>query len=954
MSAKVMSSRRIVPDAAEDGQVLGCSGVAPEYLADIADSERIMCCLTLVGRLEEVWLQAEGNADKARPNLLKIFKSVFKSGSEEIRTRFLDGTATGTQTVRAQAYLVDGIIHALMELASKRVMPFEKPRKDLGLATIAVGGYGRSELSPHSDIDLLFLLPGGYHDAHYERVVEYVLYMLWDLGLKVGHSTRTIGECIRQAKDDLTVKTALLEARMLWGDADHYKILQQSYEENVISGTESAFIDQKLQERNERHERAGISRYVLEPNVKESKGGLRDLHTLFWVAKYTYSVDSIEELVDKELLTSDAVRTFIRAQNFLWTVRCHMHYLTNRAEDRLTFDLQPEVARLMGYQRRGKQKDVERFMKHYFLVAQDVGNLTRMICSLLEEDNKRRPRFSFSFSRTVTTPEGFIIEKNRLNIKDLTLFAREPVMIMRMFHTLQEKGLNMHPNVLLMIRESLSRVKKLRKDPEANHLFLEILAHKKNSEVILRKMAEAGVFGVFFPPFGHVMAQMQFDMYHVYTTDEHTMRTIGIMHDIELGMYKEDMSLATRLFPLVDSRRALYVAMLLHDLGKGSGEDHSVVGARMALEVGPRLGLSAEETETVSWLVRYHLLMSDTAFKRDLDDPKAISDFADQVQSRERLRLLYLLTCCDIRGVGPQIWNAWKGQLLSALYHRTMDHLTGGLGGNDEYSATTISHLARQQEQAAKDDLRQRLVDWSEDEIEAFLSRGYRSYWYSFTPDDHERHARIIHAADAKDEKLTVDCRINRETNHTEVLIYTLDHPGLFTKISGAMVMASASILDARIATFADGMAVDVFTIQSIDGKAYTNINRIKTHVTKVLRGDVFVAREVQKRPGKESKRTSAFDIPARVLIDNTASVTHTLIEINGRDRPGLVFDVAATLTDLGLQINSAHISTYGIRVVDVFYVKDVFGMKVTNVNKLKQVRQALVEAIEPPDEDIA
>jgi len=948
MNVKTLSPRVCGCDITPDAQTLGCSGIAPEQLASLREPNKILNCEAVISELDKIWNDAGGSADKARPAVLSLMKRTLNNGSAEIKDRFLNQKGTGTQLVRAQAFLIDGIIHALMEYASKRVHPLEQNAE--ALVTAAVGGYGRGELCPHSDIDLLFLLPGK-NDQHHEKVVEYVLYFLWDMGLKVGHSTRSISECVKQAKDDVTVKTALLEARLLWGDGTRFDELLQRYHDTVITGTESAYIEQKMQERNNRHDKAGDSRYVLEPNVKEGKGGLRDLHTLFWIAKYTYGVDSIEDLVGKGLLTSEAVRTFTRAQNFLWTVRCHMHYLTNRAEDRLTFDIQPEIATLMGYKRRTGQKNVERFMKHYFLVAKDVGNLTRMICSLLEEDNKRKPKFSFSFSRTQVTPEGFVIEKNRINVKNQHMFKDDPVNILRLYHTVQDKGINIHPNALRLITESLGAVKDMRDHQEANSLFLEILAHKKNSDTTLRKMSEAGVFSRFFPEFGRVLAQMQYDMYHVFTTDEHTIRCIGILHDIELGHYKEDMALATRVFPLIESRRALYVAMLLHDLGKGSGEDHSVVGARLAYEAGPRLGLSDEETETVSWLVRNHLAMSDAAFKRDLDDPKAIADFAELVQSPERLRLLLILTCADIRGVGPDIWNAWKGQLLEALYKRAMDRISGGMAGaNGE--AYSSSKMAEQQELAAKESLRDRLVDWTEEEIEDFLSRGYRSYWYSFTPEDHEHHARTIKAADEANSQLTVECRINKDTNHTEVMVYTMDHPGLFSKIAGAMVMASASILDARIATFSDGMAVDVFTIQSIDGEAYTNIKRVKQAISKALTGDVYVAREVEKRPGRTTKRTSAFDIPTRVFIDNTASSTHTLIEINGRDRPGLVFDVASTLRDLGMQINSAHISTYGIRVVDVFYVKDIFGMKATNKNKLKQVREALVATINPPDDN--
>ena len=947
MNTTTMMPRETACDWGADHQRLGCSGIAPEILAEIPDSERIIPCADLLARLEDAWQAAGGDSVKARPAALAFFKQALKDGSEEIRRRFETGGATGTQVVRVQAFLIDRIIHAMMELVSKRVFAHGVRTAGESLTVAAVGGYGRGELSPHSDIDLLFLLPYKA-TAYHEKVVEYILYLLWDLGLKVGHSTRPPDDCVRQAKDDSTVKTALLECRWLWGDAVLFAEARRRYWEDVVAGTSSAFIEQKLVERDERHERTGCSRYVLEPNIKEGKGGLRDLHTLFWIVKYTYGV---EDLISQGLLSADAVRTFSRAQNFLWTVRCHMHYLTDRAEERLTFDLQPEIARRMGYKNRTGHKVVERFMKHYFLVAKEVGDLTRMICAVLEEQNKRKPRFGLGSARRRITPEGFVVEKNRLDIGADDIFAKDPLNIMRLFYAAQDLGLNIHPHALKRVTEELGRVKALRRDAEANRLFLEILTHPKNPESVLRKMSECGVFSRFVPDFGRVVAQMQYDMYHVYTTDEHTIRTVGILHDIELGRHARDMPAATQLFPLAQSRRALYVAMLLHDIAKGSGEDHSVAGARVTQALGPRFGLSDEETETAAWLVRNHPIMSKVAFKRDLDDPKAIADFADQVQSPERLRLLHILTCADIRGVGPDIWNAWKAQLLRALYLRTLDRITGGLGGDGAVAPqgfVEAPRAAAEQEKQAKQALRERLADWPEEVTARYVDRGYRAYWYLFLPEDHERQVRIMRAADEAGDELTVVCRVDLATAHTEVLVYTADHPGLFSKIAGAMVLASASILDARITTFSDGMAMDVFTVQGLDGEAYTATARLERAIAKVLKGEVRIKRELEARPVRGAKRMSVFTVPPRVIIDNIASATHTLVEINGRDRPGLLYDVTSVLRDLGLQVNSAHISTYGERVVDVFYVKDIFGMKIAYEEKLKQIRRGLLDAIDP------
>src|SRR6266581_6256681 len=449
--------------------------------------------------------------------LLPPLKAALARGRAEIRRRFeADGTAV--RAVREQSFLIDQLIRALYDLVTETIYPLANPTAGEKLGIVAVGGYGRGELAPFSDVDLLFLLP--YKQTpHTEQVIEYLLYLLWDLGLKVGQATRSVAECLRYAKADLTIRTALLEARYIWGEQALYNELKQRFDAEILRGTAPQFVEAKLAERDARHVRVGDSRYQLEPNVKEGKGGLRDLHTLFWIAKYIYRIDDVGKLVQLGVLSAEESTRFERAQTFLWTVRCHLHYLAGRAEERLTFDLQAQIARAMGYADDAKSRGVERFMKDYFLVAKDVGDLTRIFCAILEADQRRKRRLSWvRWGAGRRALGGFVLDGERLTTPSEDFFKSDPVALLRLFHVAQEHDLDIHPRTLRAVTQSLRLVDAgLREDPEANRLFLEILTSKKNPEIALRRMNEAGVFGKFIPDFGRVVAQMQYDMYHVYT-----------------------------------------------------------------------------------------------------------------------------------------------------------------------------------------------------------------------------------------------------------------------------------------------------------------------------------------------------------------------------------------------------------------------------------------------------
>ena len=861
-------------------------------------------------------------------------KVALTAGRAEIRRRF-EATGDGAATIREQCFLIDQLIRALFDLVTQVIYPLPNPTSGERLAIIAVGGYGRGELAPYSDIDLLFLLPYK-RTPHTEQVVEYLLYLLWDLGLKIGQSTRSVDECLRQAKSDLTIRTALLEARYLWGDQALFNEFKKRFDSDIVKGSAAQFVASKLAERDARHKRLGDSRYQLEPNIKEGKGGLRDLHTLFWIAKYIYRTDDVGKLVDLGVLSAEESQRFDRAQKFLWTVRCHIHYLAGRAEERLTFDLQTEIGRRMGYTDHAGSRGVERFMKHYFLVAKDIGDLTRIFCAILEADQKHKRRLSWvRWGNGRRSLGGFVIDGEWLTITSEDFFKKNPPALLRLFQVAQQHELDIHPRALRAASLSLRLInQQLRDNSEANRLFLEILTSRKDPETALRRMNEAGVLGRFIPDFGRVVAQMQYDMYHVYTVDEHTLFAIGILHKIESGLLEEELPLATQLMPTIVSRRALYLAVLLHDIAKGRGGDHSEIGEQIALKLGPRLGLSAEETETVAWLVRWHLLMSGTAFKLDIGDRQTIGNFVERVQSPERLKLLLVLTVADIRAVGPKVWNGWKAALLRELYHRAIELISGGLSGEGRESRAAAAQAAA----------RRLLPDFSEPEFATFVSRGYSYYWLSFDAPTHARHARLMREAEASGAPLTVEKRVDPYRSVTEITLYTADHPGLFSRIAGALAVSGANIVDAKIITMSNGMALDTFWVQDSNGGPFDRpdkLAKLAVVFENVLSGDLKPHRELAHLPAFPS-RTRVFMVTPRVLLDNKASGSHTVIEVNGRDRPGLLFEVTRALTGLNLQVSSAKISTYGEKVVDVFYVKDLFGHKIEHSAKLAEIQRTL------------
>jgi len=884
-------------------------------------------------------IEATDSAELRRAATVTL-KAALDAGQAEIARRLSEHPSRGHEMAAAGAFLIDQLLRLLWDFTIERLHPNHNPSAGERLTLIAVGGYGRGEMAPHSDIDIGFLTPWKV-TGWCEQVIESMLYSLWDMQLKVGHSSRSLDEMVRQAKADITVRTALLEARYVWGDVALYDEAARRFKAEVQADTARAFITEKLAERDARHKRMGDSRYVVEPNVKEGKGGLRDLHALFWIGKYAYNVREPAELVEVGLLTAHEYRQFRRAENFLWAVRCQLHLLTGRAEDRLTFDVQPEIAERMRYADRPGKSKVERFMHFYFLQAKVVGDLTGVFLAHLDEKFAARGS-RFGLPRMFKTPRklnGFMLERGRLALPRDNFFQEDPVRLLEIYQLADLHGLEIHPTAVRAAARDARLVDEVRDDPRANALFLDVLTSPRTPEMVLRWMNEAGVFGRFVPDFGRVVAQMQFDMYHHYTVDEHSIRAIGLLNAIEKGEMAEDHPLASGIFEQVAQRRALYVAVLLHDIAKGRGGDHSILGAEVAERLCPRLGMSPAETETVAWLVRWHLLMSATAFKRDLSDFKTILDFAAQVQSPERLRMLLILTIVDIRAVGPGVWNSWKRQLLTNLFDSAEEVLRLG-----------HKQKGRSERVAAKQEELAEILGWSEARMAALKKRLTEPYWIAEPLDVLERNARQIDAAG--DSQLSIEAQVYPERGATLVTVYASDHPGLFYRIAGAIHVAGGNIIDARIHTTRDGMALDNFLVQDPLGRPFdeeARLNRIKASITDSLANRSRLQERLKTKP-LPRLRADAFPIEPNVLIDNKASNRFTVIEVNARDRPALLCHLAFALFQSKVTIHSAHVATYGERAVDTFYLTDLIGDKIEAAARLKTIERRLLEAASGQD----
>jgi [protein-PII] uridylyltransferase len=909
--------------------------------------EYVVDGVRLRAQLSAAALEAGGDGPAQRKAALEILKAALFRGRMIAKERLENG-AGGIETARLLSGVTDEVITALWDFTTVHIFRARNPTEGERLALMAVGGYGRGTLAPFSDIDLLFVRPYK-QTAHAESVIEYMLYALWDLGFKVGHASRTVEECVKLSREDFTIRTSILEARRLAGDEKLAEELVRRFQNEVVRGTGAEFVAAKLKERDERHARAGASRYMVEPNIKEGKGGLRDLNTLFWIAQYLHPGQSIEKVLQLEMFERREVRAFIQAFDFLWAVRAHLHFTTGRPEERLTFDLQPELARRMGYGDRGDAPAVERFMRRYFLIAKEVGALTRVFAAKLEAERVKVAPRGLSRLLPARRPKrkpldepGFYEIAGRLTIDSPEIFETDPVNLLRMFKIADERNLDLHPDAFTAATRATTLITSgVRRDRHAAKVFLSILAHGRDPQRTLTLMTEAGVLGRYLPEFGRIVAQMQFNMYHSYTVDEHTLRAVGVIADIAAGRFAEDHPLATAIMPLIADREALFLAMLLHDTGKGGVGGQEKAGARAARSACERLGLERSKIELVAWLVEHHLVMSDTAQKRDISDPRTVTDFAAIVETPERLRLLEVLTVADIRAVGPGVWNGWKGQLMRELYGATEAVFRGGRGSG------SAAALKRYHENAAYD-ARVRVAK-ADPASEAWADAMEDAYFSAFSEAEVLGHAALSRRAG---NGAAAEGRIRADRDAAEVVVAATDRQRLFVDLAAAIMGAGANVVGARVFTSNFGQALDIFYLQDAAGQPYgadnaRSLNRLIESLEAAARGEPI--QQEARRP-TDLGRAAAFSIEPAVMLDNDASETSTVVEASGRDRPGLLAALAKTLADAGLSILSAHIDGYGERAVDAFYVTDADGGKLDDARKGNALKTALLAALNDSD----
>ena len=875
-----------------------------------------------------------------KKELFSKLKNQLDEKNDLIKKIFLE-TSDGSLNVGLNSILIDSLLRVVFKKIYNKIFN----NTDYIFSIIAVGGYGRGELAPCSDLDLLFLLPNNLkinQSKHAEEVIQFILYILWDLGYTVGHSTRTIDDCIEKSKLDLTISTALLEKRFIVGNEDVFSLLNDKFTFFIKNTKTLKFVEAKLVESKLRHKRFGGSRYVVEPNVKDGKGGLRDLHTLIWISKFAYKVDSVSKLINIGALSKKEAASFAESQRFLLSVRCHLHYRAFREDDRLAMDAQLDLAKTMNFKNTITQKDVERFMKRYFLATKTVGSLTRIFCAAIETEFNKPLRLSFLSFKKKEDVYPFDIELGRLFVKNKEVLSENPVNIIKLFNISHNKNIDIHPKTLRYLT-SLQRLinHEVRHDFDANKMFLDILTSDKDSTRTLRLMNESNILGKFIPEFQKIVGLMQFDMYHSYTVDEHTIFTISNLYSLKNGEFKNFAPLASKIILEISSKKCLFVAMLLHDIAKGRKGDHSENGALIASVVCPRLGLSKEETKTVEWLILYHLLMSKTAFRYELGDARVIKSFVDKVKSVERLKLLLVLTVADIKGVGPEIWNDWKGSLITELYSKSFDML----------QKDNVNELIKTPKKSFEIFLIENGL--ANSDAKKYCSYYYNNYWEIFKLSRIINHYEIFRNMYKDSKKFKVHLFDESKLKATELLVIAPDHHGLFSLISGLVSASGYDVVNAKIITRSDGYALDTFFIQNKNRQPITEEHskkKLLKIISQGLEGNFNVEKALSKRWEEIPARFRAIKAPTRVIIDNNMSDEYSILEIKCKNAPGVLYRITKVITSLGLQINTANVSTYGDRVVDIFYLKDAFGLKIDNNESMDKVKMSILKILEETD----
>lgn len=886
--------------------------------------------------------QSAGDSGKAsfgekRPLYLAASKHFLRHYREQIKELHRSGGG-GEEVVKALTGMTDTLVKKLLRCILDDIPDGRRFRDQLAL--VAIGGYGRGELNPFSDIDLMFLHRG--KDPQFiEDIAQKLLYFLWDMRLDVGYSVRTVADCVEMAAADMTVKTALLDSRFLSGSRIFFKEYQKVLVSTIITKGSDAFINGKLQEMKKRREKFGSSIYILEPNIKESEGGLRDLHSAFWVAKIKYKLTNPRELIIKGVLSEEELKNFTDSLAYLWRIRNEIHYLAGRKNDQLTFEAQHQLATFFGYRDHGKVLGVEEFMRDYYLHASRVEHLSSLLVSkIVRREEGARKILGYFIRRPLG--EGFYVIRGELVIPDESIIEKDPARLMKIFEHAQRQNVTLHINVKSLIRQNLHLVNdKFRRNKDVNQSFFTILRADRGVPETLKLMHHLQFLNRFIPEFEHLYCKVQHDLYHIYTVDIHSLFAVEEVFSLCCGDHESDLPLLTRIAREVGKRELLLLAVLFHDIGKGEGGGHADRGADMMPTIARRMGLSREDSSRLEFLVRSHLLMAHIAQRRDLHDEKMIIQFARHMENSENLKMLYLLTYADIKAVGPDVWTDWKALLVQELYEKAFKVLERG----DfllEARSERVKNVKRRVLELLEGDFPAATI---KEELKALSTR----HILSNPPTTITEHVRVLLSLNSHPLLLKVSHQ--PDLGYSNFTICTYDIPGLFSMITGVMAANGINILGAQIHTSTNGKALDILQVNSPQGfviEDESRWKRVDEDMRQVLERKVFISALVEKRQRPSSLGEKPKPrVPSRVEIDNEVSADYTVIDIYTNDKIGLLYNITSTLTALGLYIGVSKISTKVDQVADVFYVRDIFGHKITSDDKLSEIKGRLLEAIE-------
>lgn len=821
--------------------------------------------------------------------------------------------------VRARAQYVDLVLSKLW---------CQHQLDEYQVSLLAVGGYGRAELHPHSDVDILLLTQKKVDKALEEKIGQFIT-QLWDIRLDIGHSVRDVQECLKQAVNDVTIATNLMEMRLISGCRNLYEQLQPLLQQDVFWRSDKFFIA-KRDEQKKRHEQYHGAAYTLEPNLKANPGGLRDIQTIAWVAKRHFLADSMEELVDHEYLTRNEYYELLECQDYLWRMRFALHYVAKRSENRLLFDYQADVAKMMGFGDHGK-KAVEKMMKRFFRLIARVAELNKMLLhrferTLLGEEHA---------PNVIVIDDDFVVEDGLMKITRNRLFSR-PVKIMEMFLKVAQTPAvkDLHPETLRLLRNARRRlISRLNDYQECRRMFVELVRHPRGLGLAFNLMHRHSILGAYLPQWRHIVGQMQFDLFHAYSVDEHSYRLIKNLYRFSQAEHNHEFPLCSKIVQRTRKPELLYFAGIFHDIAKGRGGDHAKLGAIDALEFAEEHGLNKHDGRMIAWLVEQHLLMSVTAQRKDISDETVIKEFAEVVRDEARLDLLYCLTVADMRATNESLWNSWKANLLEELYNSTKRAFRLGLEKPVDLRAKIRENQAQALELLTEKEL-------SEENVKACWKHFKSDYFLRYTPDQIKWHTRNIITKQDDGPMVLISPKPYR--GGTEVFVYTKEQPHIFARTVALLGNKKLSIHDAKIITSKNGYTLNTFVILDQRNKPIDDTHRAQEIVDSITR--ILCKESTAQIPVQPvSKKNKQFVVNTVVNYSKTNSKNRTMLEIIAMDRPGLLASIGQVFQDLKIHIHSAKITTFGERAEDVFTVSNDQGTTLTEVQQ-EQLRQRLCD----------